>query len=94
MSQQNRSIEAATIVIFGASGDLTRRKLSPRYTRWDARGICPGLFKSSVSLVQRLTDEAFRARLYEGVAEYARLTPGVCELWPVLPGASVSDRRL
>jgi len=29
-----------------------------------------------------LTDEAFRERLYEGVTEYARLNPGICELWP------------
>jgi glucose-6-phosphate 1-dehydrogenase len=28
-----------------------------------------------------LTDELFRERLFEGVEDYARLKPGVCELW-------------
>jgi glucose-6-phosphate 1-dehydrogenase len=29
-----------------------------------------------------LSDSEFRARLLEGVTSYARLKPGVCELWP------------
>jgi glucose-6-phosphate 1-dehydrogenase len=29
-----------------------------------------------------LSDAAFRARLFEGVEDYARLKPGICELWP------------
>jgi len=29
-----------------------------------------------------LSDAAFRDRLFEGVRNYARLKPGICELWP------------
>ena len=51
---------------------------------------CEGHLPRSVQVIgvarSPLTDEAFRARLYEGVTEYARLTPGVCELWPSFAG--------
>jgi glucose-6-phosphate 1-dehydrogenase len=74
--------EPSTIVIFGASGDLTRRKLVPALHSLACEGFLPessqviGLARSAIS------DEAFRQRLAGGVLEYARLKPGVCELWP------------
>ncbi len=72
----------AAIVIFGASGDLARRKLVPALHSLG----CEGLLSPATHLVgvarTPLSDEAFHGRLYEGVAEYARLNPGVCELWP------------
>lgn len=73
-----------TIVIFGASGDLTQRKLVPALHSL----ACQGLLSSDTHIVgvarTPLSDEAFRDWLYEGVVSYARVKPGVCELWPQL----------
>jgi glucose-6-phosphate 1-dehydrogenase len=81
MSQTNSSAESAAVVILGASGDLTQRKLVPALHSLG----CEGLLPTSVHVLgvarSLLTDEAFRDRLYQGVVEYARLTPGICELW-------------
>ncbi|MDY6874807.1 MAG: glucose-6-phosphate dehydrogenase [Chloroflexota bacterium] len=74
--------ETATIVIFGASGDLTQRKLVPALHSL----ACGGLLHPATRVIgvarSSLTDEVFRERLYEGVTGYARLSPGMCELWP------------
>jgi glucose-6-phosphate 1-dehydrogenase len=56
------------VVIFGASGDLTRRKLIPALARLDAEPRLPGGF--SVLGVSRspMTDESFRAHLAQDLA--------------------------
>ena len=81
MSLTKPNIEPANIVIFGASGDLTRRKLIPALHSLG----CEGLLPSSVQVVgvarSSLSDEAFRQHLYEGVESYARHKPGICALW-------------
>jgi len=71
----------ANIVIFGASGDLTRRKLVPALHSLACEGLLSpdtqvlGVARSSIS------DEEFRERLYSGVEEYSRHNPGICQLW-------------
>jgi len=83
MPQRVSEAEPTTIVIFGASGDLTRRKLVPALHSLG----CAQLLSPSTRVVgvarTPLSDEAFRDRLYEGVVAYARLkpSPGICELW-------------
>jgi len=71
----------ATIVIFGASGDLTRRKLVPALHSLACEGLLPPATRVIGVARSPLTDEPFRKRLLEGVKDYARLRPGVCELW-------------
>ncbi len=72
----------ATIVIFGASGDLARRKLVPALHSLGCEGLLsPATYLVGVARTP-LSDEEFRNRLYSGVVEYARLHPGICELWP------------
>ena len=72
----------AAIVIFGASGDLTQRKLAPALHSM----ACAGLLSPATRVVgiarTPLPDQTFRDQLFVGVVEYARLKPGVCELWP------------
>ena len=81
MSPAQREPVPASIVIFGASGDLTRRKLVPALHTLS----CEGLLHPNVQIVgvsrSEFTDEAFRERLREGMVEYARLSTGVCERW-------------
>jgi glucose-6-phosphate 1-dehydrogenase len=86
VSQAKPESPPAAIVIFGASGDLARRRLVPALHSLG----CGGLLSPTTQLagVARtpLSDEDFRSRLYDGVVEYARLSPGVCELWPDFAG--------
>jgi len=74
------------IVIFGASGDLTQRKLGPALHSLSCAGQLPT--PTNVIGVGRtvLSDEAFRDRLYRGIEAYARLKPdpNLCNLWPTL----------
>ena len=82
-SQKTNQAPPVAIVIFGASGDLTRRKLVPALHSL----ACDDLLSPATRVVgvgrTEFTDEAFRQRLREGVEEYARLKPGdLCQAWP------------
>ncbi len=73
--------EPATIVILGASGDLTRRKLVPALHSLNCERLLHphtriiGVARSELAREQLLDD------LYEGVHSYSRLKPGMCEQW-------------
>ena len=81
--EERRDLEPASVVIFGASGDLTRRKLVPALHTLACGGLLPAA--SQVLGVARtpLSDEAFREQLFSGVQAYSRAKPGVCALWPM-----------
>ncbi|MBN1261271.1 MAG: glucose-6-phosphate dehydrogenase [Anaerolineae bacterium] len=79
--------EPAAIVIFGASGDLTGRKLAPALHSLACEGVLPPATQIIGVARSPLTDTAFRERVYEGVEAYARLKPGICSLW-----SDMSDR--
>jgi len=60
-----------TLIVFGASGDLTRRKLVPALYSLDKRGLLPEKF-ALVGVARRpLGDEAFRSGLQEGLRQFA-----------------------
>jgi len=81
---QTHQAPPGTIVIFGASGDLTFRKLAPAIHSL----ACAGQLHPDTQVLgvgrRKLTSDSFRDRIGEGVARYARLKPhsGLCELWP------------
>jgi len=85
-TSREQSIEAATaaeasIVIMGASGDLTARKLMPAlFTLW-AEGYLSD--RSPVVGVARRekTDESFRDEMFAAVSEHARTPPTSKEQW-------------
>jgi len=60
------------IIIFGASGDLTRRKLIPALSTLDADGLPPGGY--SILGVSRtpMTNQSFRSHLADGLPENLR----------------------
>ena len=63
------------LVIFGASGDLTRRKLIPAVYHLFRQGFLPDGF-SVVGFARReKTDESFRAEMREAVQSLARARP-------------------
>ncbi|MFN2476814.1 MAG: glucose-6-phosphate dehydrogenase, partial [Chthoniobacterales bacterium] len=64
--------EPCTVVIFGATGDLTHRKLIPALYNIAADGELP-LGLSVVGFARRpKTDEAFRAELEEATRKHSR----------------------
>lgn len=61
-----------TIVIFGASGDLTRRKAMPALYNLYREGLLPRDFAIVGFARSAMTKEEFRAFVKEGVAKYSR----------------------
>ncbi|HET6147989.1 MAG TPA: glucose-6-phosphate dehydrogenase [Polyangia bacterium] len=73
--------EPATMVIFGASGDLTKRKLLPALYSLTRERLLPGRFAVIGYARRPLTDDAFRAEMRAGCEEFARRRPVDPELW-------------
>jgi len=77
--------KAATIVIFGASGDLTQRKLVPALHTLSCRQLLAEETRVIGVAHTEYDDETFREHLYDGVVEYSRAASGpddTCQLWP------------
>ena len=67
-----RRTQPCSLVIFGASGDLTKRKLVPALMGLAKDGLLPNAF-SVVGFARRpWSDEDFRAELRDGVAQFGR----------------------
>ena len=64
--------DSCVLVIFGASGDLTKRKLFPALYALAIRHMLPERFAVLGSSRTELTDEEFRAQMAEHVREHAR----------------------
>lgn len=73
--------DAFTLVIFGASGDLTRRKLIPALWSLYAGRTLPEPFTVMAVARTGMTDEQFRTRMREAVTEFARLQPPSEAVW-------------
>ncbi|MBX7233344.1 MAG: glucose-6-phosphate dehydrogenase [Caldilineales bacterium] len=71
----------ATIIIFGASGDLTQRKLIPALHSLACADLLPAQFKIVGVARTALSDEAFRQQSYQGVQEFGRLHGDACDDW-------------
>jgi glucose-6-phosphate 1-dehydrogenase len=71
---ENRVIRppATAIVIFGATGDLTHRKLMPALYNLLQDGYLPSNFAVFGAARSELTDEQFRQSMYESVKKHSR----------------------
>src|SRR5690348_3199783 len=65
-------VEACTLVIFGGSGDLARRRLIPALYNLLLDGLLPANFAVLGLGRKQMTDEAFRTALREGVSSHSR----------------------
>ena len=73
--------EAFALIIFGASGDLTRRKLVPALWSLYASRTLPEPFIVLGVARTEMTDEEFRTRMREAVSEFARIQPPSEIVW-------------
>ncbi|MGQ9816060.1 MAG: glucose-6-phosphate dehydrogenase, partial [Candidatus Roseilinea sp.] len=76
-----RTPEPCSMVIFGASGDLTHRKLIPALYNLARNGLLPDNFAVIGFGRKPKTDESFRSELREAVQTFSRATPLDDELW-------------
>ena len=85
MNEANPAVDPAVVVIFGASGDLTQRKLVPALHSLACNGLLPAATQVVGVSRSPLSDDAFRDQLYRGMTDYARLKgeQGLCEQWPL-----------
>src|ERR671929_1530906 len=67
-----RTPEPCALVIFGASGDLTRRKLFPALYSLALRGMLPERFGVVGVARSEASDDEFRERMKRAVQEFGR----------------------
>ena len=73
--------EAFSLVIFGASGDLTHRKLMPALWSLYAARTLPEPFAIIGTGRTGMTDDEFRNRMKDGVKQFARLKVPSDQIW-------------
>ena len=71
---ENRVLKppATAIVIFGATGDLTQRKLLPALYNLAYDGLLPASFRVVGASRTQLSDEEFRERSKEAISQFSR----------------------
>ena len=77
--QQARPADPCIMVIFGASGDLTGRKLIPAIYNLAHAGLMPKQFGIVGIAIDQMSEEEFRQRARAGMQEFAQ-APVECEL--------------
>jgi glucose-6-phosphate 1-dehydrogenase len=78
---EDRTSDACAVVIFGASGDLTRRKLVPALYNLAWGRSLPGGFAIVGVARREKSDDSFRAELKEAVSQFSRRKPIDQALW-------------
>ena len=73
--------DSCTLVIFGASGDLAKRKLVPALWSMFQGRVLPEPFAVIGVARSEMTNEQFRARMREAIAEFARVQPPTQRVW-------------
>ena len=73
--------QPCTLVILGAGGDLSKRKLLPAIYNLALDGVLPTNFAVLGFALDNMTDEAFRSFAHDGVERYSRRAPDTVH-WP------------
>lgn len=80
-SRQKKSVDPCIMVIFGATGDLTARKLVPALYNLARDGQLPGHFACVGFARREKTNEAFRKEMLDAVNQFSRQRPVDPEVW-------------
>ena len=76
-----RAATPCTLVIFGASGDLTARKLIPALYHLHLDGLLPEPFRVIGFARREKSDDAWRAELFEALGRFSRTQPVDAARW-------------
>jgi glucose-6-phosphate 1-dehydrogenase len=74
-NRQSRTIDPCIIVIFGATGDLTGRKLSPALYNLGREGMLPANFATVGFARREKTDAQFREEIKKDISTFSRVKP-------------------
>ena len=77
----DRRVPECALVIFGANGDLTKRKLLPALYRLAYERRLPDSFAIVGNSRTPMTDEAFREKMHESVKQFLEDSPFDQDLW-------------
>src|ERR1700679_12068 len=77
----DRRVPECTMVIFGANGDLTKRKLLPALYRLAYERRLPAAVALIGNSRTPMTDEAFRDKMYDAVKHFLEDSPFDEDLW-------------
>ena len=80
-SDESLRVDPCVVVIFGATGDLTHRKLVPALYNLGVDGLLPANFHLVSFARREYTDEAFREELKKSVSEFSRRKPLEDSVW-------------
>jgi glucose-6-phosphate 1-dehydrogenase len=73
--------ESCVLVIFGASGDLARRKLVPALWSMFQSRVLPEPFAVIGVSRREMTNEQFRGHMRQAITEFARVQPPSTRVW-------------
>ncbi|MEM8727323.1 MAG: glucose-6-phosphate dehydrogenase [Chlamydiota bacterium] len=79
--QTVRSLEPCILVIFGATGDLTARKLMPALYNLKRQGQLPANFACCGFARREKTDQLFRDEMKRAIGRYSRVKPIEENVW-------------
>jgi len=86
LDTERRSIEPCTIVIFGASGDLTSRKLIPALYQLHHEGLLPEDYRIVGFSRSEKSDDSWRDELHGALKKFSRTQPVESEDWGKFAG--------
>ena len=81
LDAERKAVEPCSIVIFGASGDLTARKLIPAFYHLYKEKQMPATFRIIGFARREKTDDSWRAELRTALDEFSRTTPVDDTVW-------------
>lgn len=80
-SRLKKNVEPCILVIFGATGDLTGRKLIPALYNLAREGQLPGHFACVGFARREKSNETFRQEMLDAVNKFSRIKPADREVW-------------
>ncbi len=80
-TRKTKIADPCIMVIFGATGDLTARKLLPALYNLANEGLLPSHFACVGFARRKKTDEEFRNEMLEGVNKFSRTKPVKEDIW-------------
>jgi glucose-6-phosphate 1-dehydrogenase len=86
LDERRKAVEPCTVVIFGASGDLTARKLIPALYHLCAEKQMPQPFRIIGVARREKSSESWRAELLEALRQFSRTKPIDETIWEAFSG--------
>lgn len=80
-TQASKRPSPCILIIFGATGDLTARKLMPAIYNLEREGQLPKQFACVGFARRKKTHEEFRSEMKAGVNEFSRVKPADEDIW-------------